>query len=133
MQRRNELINELIALQRQTPEQPYSIVHRLDLAKAYKSLGYPDLAIGDAYKALLLVDEVVEEGEYHDEALEAANADYLSVGAATLSIDSAAAAQFEEDKSVSWARNHLSKTAYVREGCGQCRFRSLICKGTMFS
>lgn len=122
MQRRTELINELVGLQRQTPEQPYSIVHRLNLAKAYKSLGYPDLAIGDAYKALLLVDEVTEEGEYHEEALEAANADFLSEGAANLSIDPADAAQNEGvDKAVTWAQKHLSRTAYVREGRGQHR------------
>lgn len=47
-------------------------MHRIRLAEAYKHLGYPDLAAGDAYKALLLVDEIVEDGEYHDEVLEAA-------------------------------------------------------------
>ncbi|KAJ8116596.1 hypothetical protein OPT61_g2001 [Boeremia exigua] len=112
MERRTELINKLIALQHQTPEQPYSIVHRINLAKAYKSLGYPDLAAGDAYKALLLVDEVAEEGEYHDEALEAANIDYLSESAASLTIDSADAVQSEEDKVVSWAQENLSRTAH---------------------
>lgn len=103
-------------MQQQTPEQPYSIVHRLNLAKAYRNLGYPDLAIGDAYKALLLVDEVAEEGEYHDEALEAANTDYLSVGIAGLTIDPATDLQDEEScRSTVWAQKHLSRTAYVRE------------------
>ncbi|KAH7078210.1 hypothetical protein FB567DRAFT_533417 [Paraphoma chrysanthemicola] len=71
-------IKDLLALQSATSEQPYSIFHRIDLAKAYQSLGYPDLAAGDAYKALLLIDELVQEGEYHDEALEAAKEDSLS-------------------------------------------------------
>ena len=92
-------------------------MHRLNLAKAYRSLGYPDLAIGDAYKALLLVDEVAEKGEYHDEALEAAYADYLSAGVVGLTIDPTNGAQNDEDdKTVIWAQMHLSRTAYVREG-----------------
>ena len=71
-----ERLNHLLELQNCTPERPYSISHRLALAKAYENLGYPDLAAGDAYKALLLVDEIAEEGEYYDEALEAAVSDY---------------------------------------------------------
>lgn len=90
-------------------------MHRINLAKAYKSLGYPDLAVGDAYKALLLVDEVAEEGEYHEEALEAANADYLSAGVANLKIEATDAGDDkEEDGVVTWAQEMLSKTAYVR-------------------
>jgi hypothetical protein len=85
------------------------------LAKAYRDLGYPDLAIGDAYKALLLVDEVAEEGEYHEEAVEAANADYLSEKVAGLNIDAGDDATTEQDeKVISWAQNDLSRTAYVR-------------------
>lgn len=71
-----ERLDHLLELQNHTPENPYSILHRLALAKAYKDLGYPDLAAGDAYKALLLVDEIAEEGEYYDEALEATISDY---------------------------------------------------------
>ncbi|KAJ4383841.1 hypothetical protein N0V86_000684 [Didymella sp. IMI 355093] len=113
MERRKALTDELIALQQQTLEQPYSIVHRLKLANAYRDLGYPDLAIGDAYKALLLVDEVAEEGEYHDEALEAANADYLSEKVAGLNIRAGDEAGSKEDgEVVSWAEKHLSRTAH---------------------
>ena len=57
---RRKLTEDLVALQEATPNQPYSITHRLDLARAYKALGYPDLAASDAYKALLLIDEVVQ-------------------------------------------------------------------------
>jgi hypothetical protein len=67
-----ELQAELLELRQRTSDQPYSIIHRLKLAKAYRDLGYPDLAAGDAYKALILIDEVREEGEYHAEAVEAA-------------------------------------------------------------
>lgn len=66
---------ELIELQESLTDQPYSILLHLKLAAAYRSLGYPDLAAGDAYKALLLVDEILEEGEYHEQALEAAKLD----------------------------------------------------------
>lgn len=90
------------------------------MAKAYRSLGYPDLVIGDAYKALLLVDEVVEEGEYHDEALEAANTDYLAEGIASLTVDPTDDLQNEgTDKVIAWAQKHCSRTAYVREGSGR--------------
>ena len=65
-------LRQLLELQEQTSDLPYSIPHRLKLEKAYRELGYPDLAASDAYKALLLVGEVVEEAEFHEEALEAA-------------------------------------------------------------
>lgn len=98
-------------------------MHRLNLAKAYRSLGYPDLAIGDAYKALLLVDEVAEEGEYHEEALEAANADHITWAAANLEINATDAAQNEdEDKVVAWAQQRLSLTAYVEGDCSKLKF-----------
>lgn len=70
---------KLAELQGCLETQPYSIILRLKLATAYKNLGYPDLAVGDAYKALLLVDEVSEEGEFHEEALNAAEEDFSSV------------------------------------------------------
>jgi hypothetical protein len=71
-----ERLERLATLQTGTLDNPYSITHRLALANAYRSLGYPDLASGDAYKALLLVDECSEQGEFHEEALEAATKDY---------------------------------------------------------
>lgn len=41
------------------------------MADAYQEQGYPDLALGDAYLALLLLDEVRDEsGEWHEDALE---------------------------------------------------------------
>lgn len=76
-------LGELLDLQNKTPHQPYSIIHRLNLARAYHDLGYPELAASDAYKALLLVDEVSEEAEFHDEALEAALTDLETCKEAT--------------------------------------------------
>ena len=45
---------------------PYDIRAYLDRARYHERLGYPDLAAGDAYKALLLIDEV-EDGGYHEQ------------------------------------------------------------------
>ena len=51
---------------------PYSSETYLRRAICHERLGYPDLAASDAYRALLLTDEIFdEEGEYHDRAVEA--------------------------------------------------------------
>lgn len=61
-------------------ENPYSIAARLKLSKTYQDYGYADLAVGEAYIALLLVDECLgESGEFEDEACEAAVGDYAKV------------------------------------------------------
>lgn len=109
---RQGLTQQLVALQEATPDRPYSIPHRLELAKVYKQLGYPDLAASDAYKALLLIDEVVEEGEYHEEALEAAKDDYISEVLAQLSVHEEKDSKAEEG-AIRWARTDCSVTAYV--------------------
>lgn len=62
--RRLQLTEALISL-------PYDLIRYLERAAVYSDLGYPDLAAGDAYRALLLADEVANEGfEYHEQALE---------------------------------------------------------------
>ncbi|KAF1833785.1 hypothetical protein BDW02DRAFT_359923 [Decorospora gaudefroyi] len=118
---RGKLTEDLVALQQTTREDPYSILHRLKLAKAYKNLGYPDLAAGDAYKALILVDELVDEGEYHDEALEAAQKDLLSEEMANLTVGmetQAPLVQHDDLKVVTWAQTRWSKSAYdILIGC----------------
>ena len=49
---------------------PYSAGRYLERAICHESLSYPDLAAGDAYRALLLADEILdEEGEYHKQAV----------------------------------------------------------------
>jgi hypothetical protein len=111
---RKELTRDLIALQEATPEQPYSIPHRLKLAKAYKQLGYPDLAASDAYKALLLIDEVVEEGEYCEEVLEAMRDDWISEKIANLSVERQDDKSFGDDEeAMKWVQTDCSTTAYV--------------------
>lgn len=51
---------------------PYDADLYLQRALYHEKLGYPELGASDAYKALLLTDEVLdEEGEYHEQAVEA--------------------------------------------------------------
>ncbi|KAK3322538.1 hypothetical protein B0H66DRAFT_473309 [Apodospora peruviana] len=65
LQRRQELSDELA-------RDPYDFILFLERAVVYSDLGYPDLAAGDAYRALLLTDEVSDESfEYHEQAREA--------------------------------------------------------------
>ncbi len=48
---------------------PYDLILYLRRAAVYSDLAYPDLAAGDAYRALLLTDEVRDHGfEYHEQA-----------------------------------------------------------------
>jgi hypothetical protein len=60
--RREQLTNALVA-------SPYDLILYLRRAVVHSELGYPDLAAGDAYRALLLTDEVqIENSDYHGEA-----------------------------------------------------------------
>jgi len=53
-------------------KKPYDAITYLRRALAYSELGYPDLAAGDAYRALLLTDEARDEGfEYYEQASDA--------------------------------------------------------------
>ena len=54
---------------------PYNLKFYLQRAGCYEELGFADLAAGDAYRALLLTDEILDEsGEYHERAIEALDA-----------------------------------------------------------
>lgn len=65
LDRRQQLTDGLESL-------PYDLVLYLERAVVHADLAYPDLAAADAYRALLLTDEVANEGfEYHEQALEA--------------------------------------------------------------
>lgn len=75
-------LKELRRIQALISDHPYSIASRIGLASAYQSLGYPDLAAGESYKALLLTDELADQGEYYDETLQAAQADVASMSVA---------------------------------------------------
>ncbi|TGJ82915.1 hypothetical protein E0Z10_g5847 [Xylaria hypoxylon] len=64
LRQRQLLTHELLA-------NPYDIILYLKRALVYSDLGYPDLASGDAYRALLLTDEIRNDGfEYHQVASE---------------------------------------------------------------
>lgn len=71
-------VSDISRLQAIIDEKPYSIPPRLNLADAYFAAGYPDLAVGEEYIALLLVDECEGlSGEFEELALDAAKEDYL--------------------------------------------------------
>ncbi|KAI1180341.1 hypothetical protein F4777DRAFT_585624 [Nemania sp. FL0916] len=62
LQERQSLTHELLA-------NPYDIILYIKRALIHSDLGYPDLASGDAYRALLLTDEIRNDGfEYHQVA-----------------------------------------------------------------
>lgn len=64
LERRDDLTDALT-------HSPYDLILYLERAVVYSNLGYPDLAAGDAYRALLLTDEVRNDGfEYHQEAVD---------------------------------------------------------------
>lgn len=64
LERRDQLTDALAA-------SPYDLILYLDRAVIYSHLGYPDLAAGDAYRALLLTDEIRNDGfEFHQQAIE---------------------------------------------------------------
>lgn len=65
LRERDQYTNELLA-------SPYDASIYLKRARCHEELLYPEFAAGDAYKALLLTDEVLDEaGEYHEQAFEA--------------------------------------------------------------
>ncbi|CAK7230248.1 hypothetical protein SCUCBS95973_007509 [Sporothrix curviconia] len=60
LERRQQLTDQL-------KEEPYDTILYLRRAAVYADLAYPDLAVGDAYRALLLTDELSDESfEYHE-------------------------------------------------------------------
>ncbi|KAI4865894.1 hypothetical protein F4820DRAFT_418961 [Hypoxylon rubiginosum] len=68
LRQRQSLTDDLLA-------RPYDLVLYIQRALIHADLAYPDLAAGDAYRALLLTDEVRDESfEYHQQALEALTA-----------------------------------------------------------
>lgn len=69
--RQVELLRTRDSLTSKLVEIPYSHITYLKRAECQEALGYPDLGVGDAYRALLLIDEISDEsGEYHEQALE---------------------------------------------------------------
>jgi len=65
LSRREELAEKLAA-------EPYDALTYLERAAVHLNLDYPDLASGDAYRALLLTDDVLDDAaEYHEQVREA--------------------------------------------------------------
>ncbi|GAB7354370.1 hypothetical protein MBLNU459_g4875t2 [Dothideomycetes sp. NU459] len=63
-------LNSLHQLRSFLPEHPYNIQLYTQLSLAYITAGYPDLAIGSAYKALLLIDVINnEDEEYYEQTM----------------------------------------------------------------
>jgi len=58
-----ERLTTLQELRGYLAEHPYSVDLYSRIATAYAAVGYPDLAVGAAYKALLLVDQLDDEDE----------------------------------------------------------------------
>ena len=71
-QHRENLLARRQALTESLIGSPYDLILYLDRAVVHSNLAYPDLAAGDAYRALLLADEARDEDfEYHQQAREA--------------------------------------------------------------
>ncbi|KAK4457946.1 hypothetical protein QBC42DRAFT_316529 [Cladorrhinum samala] len=115
---------------------PYDLILYLDRAVVYSHLGYPDLAAGDAYRALLLADEVRDESfEYHEQAREALRGysttpcpDVLNHGAL---VEGTPAMINPEDVETSEPPNVLAHLASVR--CFQILSISLLLCGCLKS
>jgi len=99
-------------LQTAVLEKPYSIETRLSLAREYAILGYPDLSAGEAYMALLLIDEVRDEsGEYHEEALSAAWQDMTEEEKGDTNGEEFGEEEsmIEEEKTLQWAQGRVER------------------------
>ncbi|RDA92784.1 hypothetical protein CP533_0795 [Ophiocordyceps camponoti-saundersi (nom. inval.)] len=69
--RHEQLLDRRAQLSQGLASLPYDLILYLERAVVHSDLGYPDLAAGDAYRALLLADEVADDAfEYHSQALE---------------------------------------------------------------
>lgn len=67
----SELLEKRRRLTASLFELPYNLILYIERATVHSDLGYPDLAASDAYRALLLTDEVCDSSfEYHEQALE---------------------------------------------------------------
>ncbi|KAK3357520.1 hypothetical protein B0T25DRAFT_451132 [Lasiosphaeria hispida] len=67
--RREALLTRRLQLTEALAEDPYDLILYLNRAVVHSNLAYPDLAVGDAYRALLLADEAGDESfEYHERA-----------------------------------------------------------------
>ncbi|KAK3686886.1 hypothetical protein LTR37_019370 [Vermiconidia calcicola] len=71
-QSHQKLLEDLSQAQNLLLENPYCLPLYVFSAQCYHWLGFPDLAAGEAYKALLLSDAIQDESdEYHEHAVDA--------------------------------------------------------------
>ncbi|KAK3719542.1 hypothetical protein LTR37_004400 [Vermiconidia calcicola] len=71
-QSHQKLLEDLSQAQNLVLENPYCLPLYVFSAQCYHWLGFPDLAAGEAYKALLLSDAIQDESdEYHEHAVDA--------------------------------------------------------------
>jgi hypothetical protein len=84
---------------------------------------------------LLLIDEVAEDGEYHEEALEAAKDDFIAERLGSLDIeDGEERASKLDDGVVKWAKLVCLNIAYVSNGTTKTRETlSLTAEDILFS
>lgn len=110
------LIASRAAITARLEESPYDLVAYLERSAVHSALQYPDLAAGDAYRALLLSDEARTEGlEYHDQALEALDA-YDGVPDVLSDVDETSSAANAVDRGTVKAYTLLS-CALIDAGC----------------
>ncbi|KAK3302054.1 uncharacterized protein B0T15DRAFT_290254 [Chaetomium strumarium] len=129
LERRQQLTDALAA-------SPYDLILYLERAVVYSNLAYPDLAASDAYRALLLADEVHDESfEYHEQAKEALSRysttpcpDVLNHGALVEDLDRP---QDGEGAQAAGTYNLLANLASVR--CFQILSLSLLLCGCLKS
>ena len=109
--KRQDLLSQRAVCSERLHADPYSPTAYLTRASCYESLGYPDLAAGDAYRALLLTDEVEDCGEYFDnvrEALESAGSEDEKVG-----LSAVANQKYSPEEEIFIKAQDAAKNAYV--------------------
>lgn len=112
-----EHLYHLEKLHSETDARPYCPILRLRLARLYDLLEYSDLATGEAYNALLLVDEISDSyGEWHDDAVSEVRRTLQEQGG--LSVDREVSGSDEneeegEEELVQLAEGKISLLAYV--------------------
>jgi len=130
--RRQELTDALF-------DSPYDLILYLERAVVYSHLAYPDLAASDAYRALLLTDEVLNASfEYHEQAQEALQEyvsatfpDVLHHGTLVDGITGAVGSQGAGDDELDLPSQQLASLASAR--CFQILSLSLLLCGCLRS
>ena len=119
--KRQALLSQRAVCSERLYADPYSPTAYLNRASCYERLGYPDLAAGDAYRALLLTDEIEDSGEYFDNVREALESDWSGDEKGGLSAGSNQKYSPEEEilvKAQGAAKNAFVMLARNLKACG---------------